>query len=252
MTTSFVFALIGIAVATGALTGLTGASGMSILISGLLLAGLDIREIIALTFVVTLANGISSAIPYARRGLVDRRLVITVGLAATVGVYPGYVISDWVSESLLKWTILSGLFLAGIKLLWKPQASPDQSQDKVAYSVGKEISLGFLFGLVMGMLGGGGGIFIAVALIFVVHLPAKSAIGTSIAIMALAAIPGCLLHGFKGNIPWSIAAIVIPISFAVAFVSARFGRKIPEAFVKRGLGVYLVTIFFIMLIKELA
>ena len=54
------FELLGIltivGLATGSLTGLTGASGMPILISALLLAGIEIREVIGLTFVVTLVN----------------------------------------------------------------------------------------------------------------------------------------------------------------------------------------------------
>lgn len=252
MTVSFVIAIIVIAVATGMLTGLTGASGMSILITGLLLAGVEIRQIIALTFVVTFANGVSSAIPYARRNLVDRRLVVTGGLVAAAAIYPGYLISDAIPESLLRWTILCGLLMAGIKLLWKPKADDINSPRLVRYSIAKELLLGILFGMVMGILGGGGGIFIAVALIFAFKLPAKKAVGTSIVIMAIASIPGCVIHGLAGTVPWSIAAILIPISFSVAFGAARVGRRIPETIVKRGLGVYLVAIFFIMLIKEIS
>lgn len=175
----------------------------------------------------------------------------TVGITAALAVYPGFLINDRVSEPLLKWTILGGLLVAGIKLLVKPATIPGETETAVTYSRAKEIAIGVGFGLAMGILGGGGGIFIAVALIFAFRLSAKQAVGSSIVIMTLAAIPGCLLHGLQQNIQWPIAAIIIPTSFAVAFVAARLGRKTPEAYVKRGLGVYLVAIFFIMLIKEL-
>ena len=49
---------------TGVLTGLTGASGMSVLISGLLLAGLDVREVIGLSFAVTFCNTLVATPPY--------------------------------------------------------------------------------------------------------------------------------------------------------------------------------------------
>ena len=238
--------------ATGILTGLTGASGVSILISGLLLAGVDIREIIALTFVVTLANGIASSIPYYRGGLVDHRLVSTVGLSAAVAVYPGFWMSHFVPDSILKWGILAGLLVAGLKLLWKPatQKQEKQTSDQATqYSLPQEIAAGLAFGIAMGISGGGGGIFIAVVLILFFKKNAKPAIGTSIVIMALSAIPGCLLHASQANINWSIAAVVIPVSFVVAFLAARIGRKIPEAYVKRGVGLYLVAIFLIMLVK---
>jgi len=249
MTPSFVCALIAIAMATGILTGLTGASGMSILISGLLLAGVDIREIIALTFVVTFANGIASSIPYYRRGLVDRRLVGTVGLSAAAAVYPGFWLSHLVPESILKWVILTGLLVAGLKLLWKPSSQQQADDQATQYSLPKEIAVGLAFGIVMGILGGGGGIFIAVVLILFFKTNAKPAIGTSIVIMALAAFPGCLLHASQQTINWQVAAVVIPVSFVIAFLAARVGRKIPEAYVKRGLGLYLVAIFLIMIAK---
>ena len=57
-----VLLLVMIGLATGGLTGLTGASGMSILISGLLMVGLEIREVIGLTFLVTLVNSATSVI----------------------------------------------------------------------------------------------------------------------------------------------------------------------------------------------
>ncbi len=251
MTAPFIFALLGIAVATGTLTGFTGASGMSILISGLLLAGVDIREIIALTFVVTFANGISSSIPYGRKGLIDWRLALSIGLSASVSVYPGFLASESVSDSLLKWIILTGLLLAGLKLLAKPGVAQSETESEVKHSLWKEILAGIVFGLVIGMLGGGGGVFIAVVLLVLFKTSAKSAIGTSIVIMTLAAVPGCFLHGWDNNINWAIAGIVIPVSISIAFLAARAGRKIPEAWVKRGLGVYLVSIFFIMLAREL-
>ncbi len=55
--------LIIIGLLTGVLTGFTGASGMSVLISGLLIAGLDVRDVIGLTFAVTFTNSLAAIGP---------------------------------------------------------------------------------------------------------------------------------------------------------------------------------------------
>ena len=69
------YVLVVIGLATGVLTGLTGASGMSILISTLLLAGAEIRQVIGLTFVVTLSIPPSRSAPTGNTGTWTRNRV---------------------------------------------------------------------------------------------------------------------------------------------------------------------------------
>ena len=78
--------LIAIGLVTGLLTGLTGASGMSVLISALLLIGMDVRDVIGLTFAVTLVNAVGAIGPYIRREQWDKQLVLAIGLPAVAGV----------------------------------------------------------------------------------------------------------------------------------------------------------------------
>lgn len=251
MSTVIILGLIGIGLVTGVLTGLTGASGMSMLISGLMLAGLDIREIIAITFVVTLVNGVSASIPYLRGGFVDRRLVLMIGGSAVLGVYPGYLLNSLVSAEQLKGIVGVALLIAGIKLLCHPEAPSGSDQFPPSPPRwGLEILLGILCGVIMGILGGGGGFFIAVGMMVILSVPPKRAVATSILIMTLAAVPGFLIHGMSGTIPWDIVVVILPVSMISAFVTAKIGRQIPERNVKRLLGIYLVTIVTILLIKE--
>lgn len=249
--------LLGIAIATGVLTGLTGASGMSVLISGLLLLGVDIREIIALTFVATLANGAASAIPYWRRGYGVARVLATVGIAACAGVIPGFFISSTVPKESLQWVMIVALFLAGVKLLVTRSAPTSgatvdeggASGDTVHAKWIGEVLFGLAAGLVMGIMGGGGGVFIATVLILAFKMQAKEAIATSIGIMTLSAWPGLLLHAYSGNIPWKMAAVLIPVSMATAFAAARIGRQLPDVVIKRGLGAYLVIMMVVLMVR---
>ena len=259
MTIDFLLLLVVLAVFAGTLTGLTGASGMSVLISGLLLAQVDIREIIALTFVVTLANGLASAIPYWRRQLVVRGVAIGVGVMCCIGVVAGFAVANRVSADSLKYIMLVALFAAGAKLVResKKNVADDTvgsdlapSIDRQQYSIIGLGLFGILAGIAMGIMGGGGGMFIGLVLIFAFKFSAKLAIGTSIVIMTIASLPGLALHAWAGTVPWGPATVVVPVSMVSSFIAARLGRKIPESVVRPMLGFYLIVMVILLAGKD--
>ena len=112
-----VFVLIMIGLATGTLTGLTGASGMSILISALLLAGIEIREVIGLTFVITLVNAGIALSSYWRHDRVDVRCRLFVALPAMGAVLLGHFFSGAVEARWLTTVMIACLLIIGFKFL---------------------------------------------------------------------------------------------------------------------------------------
>ena len=215
-----------------------------------MLLGGDIREIIALTFVVTLANSAASAIPYWRRGLVDIRVAIAITLAAMVGVLAGYQIGGHLSPRLLECIMLVALTYAGWKLV-SAQARVSEGADSPCRASWWQLLLfGLLAGIVMGIMGGGGGVFIAIVLMVVFTMSAKTAVGTSIVIMGGAAIPGLLLHAQAGNMRWDLVLTMIPVSMLAAFFTARWGRGLPNQHIKRMLGGLLLLMVSVLFLKQ--
>jgi uncharacterized membrane protein YfcA len=239
--------LILIGLATGALTGLTGASGMSILISALLLAGVEIRQVIGLTFAITLANAAISLGPYWKHGHVDRRSGALVGLPAIGAVLVGHVFSHRVEGGTLTGLMVVCLLLIGVKFLVSPRGrEPVDSEATRRPSAGVLVLMGCVIGFVMGVMGGGGGVFIGAAFILLFKMDARSAIGTSILIMGLAAIPGVFSHWFSGTIDIYYATAILVSSLPAAFAASWFANRIPPAVVKRLLGTYLVIVAMVL------
>ena len=117
-------ALAAIGATTGVLTGLTGASGMSLLISGLLLLGVEIRDIIGLTFVVTLVNSAVALGPYWRHGRVDLRTALWVAIPAMLAVVAGHFVARRVTSGALTNGITAALFCVGWRFLLAPAEPP--------------------------------------------------------------------------------------------------------------------------------
>ena len=248
---AFAATLVGIGVATGMLTGLTGASGMSVLISGLLLAGIDIREVIALTFLVTLVNSAASIGPYWRKGHVDPALVMKVSLPAVAMVFVGHRLGSFVPGAWLKWTLVAALFAAGVKFSGWPAEPEETTGGYRPPPSGLLGPFGLGIGLLMGLLGGGGGVFIGLFLILVCGMPTKRAVGNSIFIMGMAAAPGLMLHGFGGTTPWSFGLLILAASIPASLAGGLLANRIQSETIKRVLGAYLLIVSTGLLVRAL-
>jgi uncharacterized protein len=66
--------------------------------------------------------------------------------------------------------------------------------------------VGAVSGLMAGLLGVGGGVILVPVLTVVLRFPLKTALGTSLAVVAAQAVPGTVVHALLGHIDWRIAA----------------------------------------------
>lgn len=246
-----VLLLVVIGVATGGLTGLTGASGMSILISGLLMVGCEIREVIGLTFLVTLVNSLTSVIPYWRRQLIDQHLAAALALPAMVGVIAGHQLAEGVPDAWLQTVMLVALFAAGLRITLSRSMEQETARMMRRAPLPLVIVLGGAIGLIMGVMGGGGGLFIGAVLMIAFRMPVKRAIGTSILVMGATAIPGLVLHGIDQTANWEAGGMIAVASTVTAFGSGRLATRVPVAIVKRFLGGYLLVISVLLALKSL-
>ena len=182
---------------------------MSILISGLLLAGMDVRDIIGLTFAVTLVNATMAIGPYLRNGFWDPRVTWAVGLPAFSAVLLGNGLGRSASPDLLTGIIAAALFGAGIRFLRHKATPAGDELPPRRVPIAILMITGFVIGAIMGVMGGGGSIFISILLIFGFRLPIRKAFGSSIIIMGLAAIPGIILNFKQGTLDPEVAALLI-------------------------------------------
>jgi uncharacterized membrane protein YfcA/uncharacterized protein involved in tolerance to divalent cations len=254
LTSSLLLVFAAIGIATGVLTGLTGASGMAVLISSLLMIGsIDIRQIIGLTFVVTLANAFASIGPYWVRKNIDVRVTSIAAISIALTVPIGHHLAIGVPAQWLEIAMTICLMLIGIKLIiFIRPGKRTEAEQTSRVSTWVLIPFGLATGSIMGITGGGGGVLIAAFLILVMRMPAKVAIGSSIVIMAISAIPGVILHARDGTAPWGIAVVILATSTIASFFAARFANRVPSHVVQRILGVYLVVSSILVLIGTIS
>jgi uncharacterized membrane protein YfcA len=107
-------------------------------------------------------------------------------------------------------------------------------------------------GILTGLVGAGGGFLIIPALVLLAGLPMKTAVGTSLALIALKSI-----IGFGGDLQaglapdWTLLIGFTIIAMAGILIGARLTVYIKPQLLKRGFGIFLILVAAMMIGAEL-
>lgn len=115
----------------------------------------------------------------------------------------------------------------------------------------KLLLYGVLVGMATGFLGAGGGFLIIPALVLILKMPMKKAVGTSLLIIALNS-----LIGFTGdigniNIDWKFLSIITVIAVAGIFVGGALAKKIAGQKLRKTFGWFVLVMGIYIIIKEI-
>ena len=113
------------------------------------------------------------------------------------------------------------------------------------------ILYGIGIGLVTGLLGAGGGFLLIPALVLLLRLPMKNAVGTSLFIIALNSLIGFTGDLGRAIIDWTFLLTLTAISVVGIIVGTEMSKKIPSSKLKTGFGWFVMIMAVYILIKEL-
>lgn len=106
----------------------------------------------------------------------------------------------------------------------------------------KLASIGVIGGVLSGLLGVGGGIFIVPMLVLVAHLSQHGAHATSLAAVVPIALAGSLFFGREGNVDVRIALFLAVGSLVGAPLGAKAMAGLGEATLKVAFGLLLIVV----------
>ncbi len=110
---------------------------------------------------------------------------------------------------------------------------------------------GLGIGFITGLLGAGGGFLIIPALVLFVKLPMKTAIGTSLVIIAINSIFGFLFSLKQTNLDWQILLLFTLLAIIGIYLGGLWAEKIQGKTLKKWFGWFVVVMGVYIIIKEL-
>ncbi len=197
-----------------------------------------------------------------RKGLVNIKTVLLFGSSSitTVFVARKFIIS-FLPDVFFKigsFEVTHSLFVMVVFAVLMLAASISMIRNKKVEAVNNKksspgilIVYGILIGIVTGFLGAGGGFLLIPALVILMKLPMKEAIGTSLLIIALNSLIGFLGDIGRHPIDWMFISVVTAIAIAGIFIGGYFNQKVDSNKLKKGFGWFVLVMGIYILVKEI-
>ena len=110
---------------------------------------------------------------------------------------------------------------------------------------------GLAVGLITGLLGAGGGFLIIPALVIFLKLPMKTAVGTSLIIIAINSIFGFLFSLKDTHLDWKMLLLFTALAIVGIYLGSRFAEKVPGKTLKKRFGWFVLAMGIYIFVKEL-
>ncbi|MEO6069881.1 MAG: sulfite exporter TauE/SafE family protein [Chitinophagaceae bacterium] len=211
-------------------------------------------------FIVGLTSLVGAYNNY-RKGLVDFKTAFLFGSSSitTVFIFRKFIIPHLpnVFFTMGSFQVTQSFFVMVMFALLMVAASTSMIRSKNIEVEGTKASspmllifYGVLIGLITGFLGAGGGFLLIPALVLLMKLPMRKAIGTSLLIIALNSLIGFLGDIGRHPIDWKFISIVSLIAITGIFIGGHFNQKIDSRKLKKGFGWFVLVMGIYILIKE--
>ena len=113
------------------------------------------------------------------------------------------------------------------------------------------VGLGLVTGMITGLLGAGGGFLIIPTLVLFLKINMKTAVGTSLFIIAINSLLGFVFSLKQFEYNWMLLVTFTILSIAGLFIGIRLSRKIPGLRLKQVFGYFVVLMGLYILLKEI-
>jgi len=247
----------------GALVGMTGMGGGSLMTPLLILiVGTSPSTAIGTDIFYSALTKIVGSWRHLKMGTVNLELVrwlaygsvpAAIGGVGLIALVKQQVSEDRMNE--LLYAVLGGtLLMVGIVTLLRALILRDLIEERERFEVETRhkvaaVVIGATTGFVIGITSAGSGTVIAILLIAVYRLAPKRVVGTDIVHAAILLSAAAVAHWIGGNIDFGLAANILVGSIPGVIIGAALSDRAPQGFIRTALGVVLIASGFLTIKK---
>ena len=227
-------------------TGFAGMSAAAVITPVLVtFLGMETYDAVGIALASDVLASAVSAYTYGR----NKNLDVKNGLVMMAAVLAFTLVGSWVS-SLLPSNTMGGFsvfmtMLLGVKFIVKPVMTTKEAMAGVSPQkrLVQSLLCGSMIGFICGFIGAGGGMMMLLILTSVLGYELKTAVGTSVFIMAFTAFTGSVSHFIIGGAPdWTVLLLCVVFTLLWARIAARIANKADAKFLNRATGVILIIL----------
>ena len=207
-------------------TGFAGLSAAAV-ISPVLITFLDMEPYMAVGIALAsdvLASAVSAYTYHKHKNLDVRNGLIMMASVLFFTVVGSYLASFVPSTTMGNFSVLM-TFLLGVKFIVRPVMTTKEAMEGVSAKKRaiQSVVCGSMIGMICGFVGAGGGMMMLLILTSVLGYELKTAVGTSVFIMAFTALTGSVSHFMIGGAPdWFVFGLCVVFTLIWARIAAVF------------------------------
>lgn len=250
-------------IVVGLVLGMLGGGG-SILSIPILVYLFQIEPVLASAYSLFIV-GITSfvgAIPKYREHLVNLKTGILFGIPSIISIFST---RKWIVPSIPEilyqtesFVLTKRIFLLGLFAILMVFASfsmiknrKENENSNTKFRTFLVLVEGTLIGLLTGLVGAGGGFLIIPALVFLTGLNFKTAVGTSLFIIAVNSLMGFLGDVLTYDIDWSFLLVITSLAVIGILIGNALSRKIAAKNLRKAFGWLTLMMGIFILFKEI-
>jgi uncharacterized membrane protein YfcA len=200
------------------------------------------RDVAGITMVQVFAAAVSGVVAHRRHRAVNYRLAWVGGVSMAAGTLVGALVSSVVPSSGLL-LVFALMATAAAGMLFLPLETEGQPifAEKIEFDTSRAIVVAAGVGLGAGLVGAGGAFLLVPLLLYVVGVPIRITIGSSLAITAFASISGVAGKLATGQVPLVPALAVVAGALPGAQIGSHFSARLSGRVLKMALAVVVVV-----------
>lgn len=242
--TLFALGLIG-----GFASGLVGLGGGIIMVPLLLyvppalgVAALTMKMVAGMTAVQSFFGALSGAFGHKRHQRISRSLAITLGGSMALGSLVGSVASVRLSsEIMLAVFAAMAIVAAGMMLLPKREDHVDPDPATLRYNRKLAVAIGGGIGILSGVIGQGGAFLFIPAMLHLLHIPTRVAIGTGLVVGIASSTAVLLGRAGTAQIPFAMSVILVAGVILGAQLGSALSQRTPRVALRNILSVLIAA-----------
>ena len=227
----------------------TGFAGMSAaaVISPILITflGMDPYMAVGIALASDVLASAVSAYTYKKNGNLDVKNGAVMMAAVLVFTMVGSFVASKVPGATMGSFSVFMTMLLGVKFIVRPVMTTKEAMQGVSAQkrLVQSLVCGMGVGFICGFIGAGGGMMMLLLLTSVLGYELKTAVGTSVFIMAFTALTGAASHFMIGGAPnWFVWALCVVFTLLWARIAAVFANKADPKTLNRATGIVLVVL----------
>jgi len=219
--------LAGVGLSVGFLSGLLGIGGGIVMFPLLLyvppllgIDAIDVKSITGLTMTQGFFSALTAMFYYHKNALVNRPLVLTLGLSLFLSSLAGSLFSKQVADGPLLMVFATLALIAAVMMLIPRSYLQDEmTEELVSFHRATAIVIGIVLGFTIGLVGQGGAFILIPMMLYVLKIPLRVALGSTLAIGLFSSSAGLIGKVVTSQVPFLMALPLI----AGAIPAARWG-----------------------------